>query len=294
MPICLPRGLWLRPWQRSDTGRGPRECHQDRRNRRDEAGARHLRQSLRTGTLRLEAARRPKRQAGKKLRTDNVAAGWPLLSGEGEAASWHDDPVKYCRAVRQVLETSSSERLKAFWSRNSPVVDLLRVRFPDLKTDSGAHYADILLDQYNRRVNEHPATMDRRAPTAATGDGTRIDKSVLQISAPRRARDKEHLRLVASLPCLVCGRAPSHAHHLRFAQPRAMGRKVSDEWVVPLCATHHGALHLVGDEKEWWRVRSVDPLEEARKLWQEHLARRRKRAIASDEPARHEAPPDNK
>jgi len=50
-----------------------------------------------------------------------------------------------------------------------------------------------------------------------------IDKSALAISAPRRVRDKEHLRYVASQPCLVCGRSPAQAHHIRFAQPRAMG-----------------------------------------------------------------------
>ena len=72
---------------------------------------------------------------------------------------------------------------------------------------------------------------DKRAETkSAPGQ---IDKSVLPISAPRRIRDKEHLRYVARQPCLICGRSPGHAHHLRFAQPRALGRKVSDEWVVP-------------------------------------------------------------
>ncbi len=68
-------------------------------------------------------------------------------------------------------------------------------------------------------------------------------------------------------PCLVCGRSPGHAHHLRFAQPRALGRKVSDEWVVPLCATHHRALHGVGDEERWWKERGIDPIGHARILW---------------------------
>ena len=63
-----------------------------------------------------------------------------------------------------------------------------------------------------------------------------IDKSVLALAEPRRVRDPEHLRLVASQPCLVCGRSPAEAHHLRFAQPRAMSRKVSDEFTVPNCA----------------------------------------------------------
>jgi hypothetical protein len=78
-----------------------------------------------------------------------------------------------------------------------------------------------------------------------------------------------HLRFVGARPCLVCGRSPSHAHHLRHAQPRALGRKVSDEWVVPLCALHHRALHGVGREEVWWQEKKLDPLTEARKLWRE-------------------------
>ena len=96
-----------------------------------------------------------------------------------------------------------------------------------------------------------------------------VDKSTLPINAPRRIRDKEHLRFVASQPCLVCGRSPGHAHHLRFAQPRAMGRKVSDEWTVPLCATHHRSLHTVGDEEKWWKVRRIDPIALAERFWQQ-------------------------
>ncbi len=96
-----------------------------------------------------------------------------------------------------------------------------------------------------------------------------VFKSALPISAPRRIRDKDHLRFVASQPCLVCGRSPGHAHHIRFAQPRAMGRKVSDEWTVPLCATHHRSLHTVGDEEKWWKERQIDPVTHATCLWQE-------------------------
>ncbi len=54
-----------------------------------------------------------------------------------------------------------------------------------------------------------------------------------------RLRDKEHCKFVASEPCIVCGRTPSEAHHIRFAQPRALGRKVSDEYTVPVCRLHH-------------------------------------------------------
>jgi hypothetical protein len=97
---------------------------------------------------------------------------------------------------------------------------------------------------------------------------TKIDKSMLYFSEVRRHRDKIHLRFVALQPCLIfCGRAPSDAHHLRFAHPRALGRKNSDEFAVPLCRVHHSQNHQVGDEVEWWRSSGIDPLQVASRLW---------------------------
>ncbi len=96
-----------------------------------------------------------------------------------------------------------------------------------------------------------------------------IDKSGLVINALKRIRDEPHLKYIASLPCLVCGRILSQAHHLRFAQPRAMGKKVSDEYVVPLCVLHHRALHDVGSEETWWQEHHIDALTEAEKFWRQ-------------------------
>ena len=104
------------------------------------------------------------------------------------------------------------------------------------------------------------------APATAT-TREQIEKSALPIGEPKRLRNREHLRYVASQPCLVCGRSPSQAHHLRFAQPRAMGRKVSDEFTVPLCGTHHHELHMRGNEQEWWRDKQIEPLSIADELW---------------------------
>ena len=95
----------------------------------------------------------------------------------------------------------------------------------------------------------------------------KIQKSELTISEPRRHRDKTHLKFVASQPCLVCGRSPADAHHLRFMQSRAMGRKVSDEFTVPLCRTHHRDNHSFGDEVAWWERRAIDPIATSRMLW---------------------------
>jgi hypothetical protein len=98
--------------------------------------------------------------------------------------------------------------------------------------------------------------------------GWHIDKSALTFSEPRRYRDRAHLEFVSSQPCLLCGRRPSDAHHLRFAQPRALGRRVSDEFAVPLCRTHHRVLHNRGDEAAWWNELKLDPVMVARQLWE--------------------------
>jgi hypothetical protein len=82
-----------------------------------------------------------------------------------------------------------------------------------------------------------------------------------------RLRDKEHCKFVAAQPCLVCGRTPAEAHHIRFAQPRALSRKVSDEYTVALCRVHHRELHRYGDEASWWAGVSIDPLPIALDLW---------------------------
>ena len=67
------------------------------------------------------------------------------------------------------------------------------------------------------------------------GQAKGIDKSILTVAAPRRYRNREHLRSVAQQACILCGRKPSDPHHLGFTPPRALGRKVSDEFAVPLC-----------------------------------------------------------
>jgi Putative HNHc nuclease len=113
------------------------------------------------------------------------------------------------------------------------------------------------------------------AKSAATDHALEaIDKSELAHPEPRRVRDKDHLRFVSTRPCLICGRTPTDAHHLRFVQSRALGRKVSDEWVVALCRGHHRELHRYGDEREWWAKSGIDPNVAARSLWlQSHPTR---------------------
>jgi hypothetical protein len=146
--------------------------------------------------------------------------------------------------------------------------------------------ARLVEDAFERRLSELPSS-DGTAPSnddssvpqiegpqvLATNEGThagqakRIDKSILTVAAPRRYRNREHLRYVAQQACLVCGRKPSDPHHLGFTQPRALGRKVSDEFAVPLCRGHHRAVHRSRDEHAWWRQAGIDPIKVARRLW---------------------------
>jgi hypothetical protein len=109
-------------------------------------------------------------------------------------------------------------------------------------------------------------------PANGNGDPDRpagIEKSVLVTAKLRRYRNPEHLRYVAQQACLICGRKQSDPHHLRYLQPRALGRKASDEFAVPLCRSHHRAVHRAGDEQAWWKAAGIDPVNVARHLWRQ-------------------------
>jgi ERF superfamily len=119
--------------------------------------------------------------------------------------------------------------------------------------------------------------VDRRS-----AEQEQIQPSIRAVAAPRRGvripaktirlRDKDHRRFVSTQSCLVCGRTPADPHHLRFAQPRAMSRKVSDEFTVPVCRMHHRELHTHGDERLWWKRLNIDPLPIALRLWKKSRA----------------------
>jgi hypothetical protein len=107
----------------------------------------------------------------------------------------------------------------------------------------------------NVRADQQPSTVEMVSP---------IRKEV-------RRRNKAHLAFVGAQACLVCQRSPCDAHHLKFAQPRSLGRKVSDEFTVPLCRDHHLDLHRHGNEIAWWANLQIAPIEVARELWQTTL-----------------------
>jgi ERF superfamily len=102
----------------------------------------------------------------------------------------------------------------------------------------------------------------------AMGQKRSPSSSVQALGKPVRLRDKDHRRYVQRQACLVCGRVPSDPHHLTFTQPRALGRRVSDEFIVPVCRIHHRALHRSGNEVAWWQKFNIDPIPVALRLWQ--------------------------
>jgi hypothetical protein len=116
-----------------------------------------------------------------------------------------------------------------------------------------------------------PTTGPDSAVSSMTAAPVLEDQSSQALVTPlrksMRLRNKAHLAFVASQPCLVCQRSPCDAHHLKFAQPRSLGLKVSDEFTVPLCREHHHELHRHGNEMAWWANLQIAPLEVASELW---------------------------
>ena len=149
-------------------------------------------------------------------------------------------------------------------------------------TSDDAHIVEAayqaILDASHRNIVDEPSGLapipsaprssdDRSSIDAKNGQLSEKPQGVAPFVKPIRRRNKTHLTFVASQPCLVCQRSPSDAHHLKFAQPRTLGRKVSDEFTVPLCRDHHLQLHHCGNEPAWWANLKIAPLEIAKDLW---------------------------
>jgi hypothetical protein len=220
--------------------------------------------------------------------TDGRCQMPPRTQGNGHGRSGRKGEIpatldpEQSAAVREKLLIEigniTSADLAAAWAREALTA----------KNSLTATDAKLVEDAFERRLAELPsseaATLSNDDPLVSqiarpqviattestdAGQAKGIDKSILTVAAPRRYRNREHLRYVAQQACLVCGRKPSDPHHLGFTQPRALGRKVSDEFAVPLCRGHHRAVHRSRDERAWWRQSGLDPIKVARRLWKE-------------------------
>ena len=185
---------------------------------------------------------------------DRLVAELNQLGSSDDAATW----AHRCLAEKTRLLSADAQRVEdAFVARlvALPTNDSEPAPPPQL-ADPATRQVTLKLGVQNsprRRVRK------RRAET--------IDKSMLAFPEPRRIRDRDHVRFVAKQACLICGRQPSDAHHVRFAQRPALGRKVSDEFTVPLCRGHHREVHHCGDEPVWWLKVRINPMVIARELW---------------------------
>jgi DNA recombination protein Rad52 len=203
-----------------------------------------------------------KQQNGVRRNARRANTLWSLMSATGDVTGRYESAKAFCTALRETMCIATTiNQLEALWQQNREGVERVQTQCPDLKSPQGTHYAELPGQIYHR-------SSKRLAPAPASPrDYGATDKSELVLGEPKRLRNEAHRQFVASQPCIVCDRTPSHAHHLKFAQARAMARKVSDEWVVPLCFLHHRALHEAGNEERWWDEQRIDARTEAEKLW---------------------------
>jgi hypothetical protein len=211
------------------------------------------------------------------------------------------------------LGTITSADLAAIWAQEAlPAKNSLAAADAKLVEDAFEHrLSDLAPSQTAEAADDAAPSTDvdlvgaHAMLSKGSGELDQPNKSALLLARPRRYRNREHLRYVAQQACLICGRKQSDPHHLRYLQPRALGRKASDEFAVPLCRSHHRAVHRAGDERAWWKAAGIDPVKIARQLWrqtrlgdrQEHYppdlaARPETRSIASAPDATRESRSD--
>ena len=233
----------------------------------DDLDAPDLNQISAPGTIREDKNRRLNGGQQKSGRRDHRSRSTQSILAPEASAELRD------RLIAELNELGSGEDAAIWAHRSLGEKNNLTATDAQLVEETFQERLMILADGETKQPQTpaQPQTSQRQnAEKPQSGERPKgIDKSTLALPEPRRVRDRNHVKAVAQHPCLICGRQPSDAHHLRIAQSRALGSKVSDEFTVPLCRGHHRALHHFGDEAAWWRNVGVDPTVTARTLWLE-------------------------
>jgi hypothetical protein len=184
---------------------------------------------------------------------ERLVAELSAINSADDAATWahRNLPAKNSLTAEdaRIVEAQFQARLSTI-SEGTPAEGPLNA-VPDEAVVS----AGLLATDNRQKSSAVPKQRPRKAAVRALGKIVRL-------------RDKEHRKFVSRQACLVCGRTPSDPHHLTFIQPRALGHRVSDEFTVPVCRTHHRELHRQGDEAAWWGKLCINPVPVALKLWQ--------------------------
>jgi hypothetical protein len=185
-----------------------------------------------------------------------------LCRNAGEEVSFQEPQAFSDAAVAEIGKIEHAEELTEFARRNRGTLFQLRSMGKGAEVLANAIRLVILAraSAISQRLNAQSPSLQEQTPKSPANGELAYPKET-------RIRNKEHLQFVAQQPCLVCGRQPSHAHHIRFAQRRGLGEKVSDEFVVPLCSAHHDELHRNGYERRWWARQAIDPMAKASQLW---------------------------
>ena len=219
------------------------------------------RPAVRASNVRKDPTPRPAKaglsaQESATLR-DQLITDLNRLQSSDEAADWVHNNL----AVKNTLTAADADLVEARFREKLATINSTSAGLPEESQSA-------LEEESNSPVEKPFATPTddaAGAPILHPGPaGTRRRRVAVKTI---RLRDKEHCKYVTTQPCVVCGRTPSEAHHIRFAQPRALGRKVSDEYTVPVCRLHHRELHRYGDEASWWAGVNVDPIPIALELW---------------------------
>jgi hypothetical protein len=222
----------------------------------------------------VQNSQRPEQFAGGSNQLSQAqASGRPLRTSERRARTERirpptlppDASEKLCRQLISELEHLENSEVLASWAHRALA----------LKNQLSARDAREVEAAFGARLaglgdSAPVAAPEKRKANGVAGRPRQSEagsEEATVIGKPVRERDRDHLRFVAAQPCLVCGRTPSDPHHIKFAEHRAMARRVSDRFTVPICRLHHRELHRRGNERAWWQQQGIDPLVVAATLW---------------------------
>jgi hypothetical protein len=186
---------------------------------------------------------------------DRLLGELALQEGDDALLAW----AKATLPVKNTLSEADAYILETAYQKKFEQAALAELSIPEQEARSPT---EPTLASSPRPDSASAVSLPLKPPIAAPPGDLAFPKEAL------RKRSKEHLVFVRSQACLVCKKSPADAHHLKFAQPRTLGRKVSDEFTVPLCRFHHQALHQHGDERAWWANLQIAPLLIAKELWE--------------------------
>jgi hypothetical protein len=204
-------------------------------------------------------------QSGWK-RPQSVASNRPILAG--------DESARLRQGMLAEIDSIASTDAATAWAntmlraKNTLTADDARAIESAFETKIAGLPADLGADELLSVGSSGDESL-AHATDPVPGDRGSINQRTPPITKTVRHRNPEHLRFVRTQPCLICGKQPSDPHHLPFAQPRALGRKVSDQYTVPLCRAHHREAHRAANELGWWQSVGIAPLAVAEALWQQ-------------------------